>query len=361
MPEWASHPQPKDDEVIESWLFRLASSNHISVKDLLLFVHTQAGTTSSLSYDLTQKDCFYLSEATTVPYENLRLRWKMSTVHRYRYINTDSYNVEMRQLKFKGMTSFCSGCLHSDLHGRQHWLEPRELFCDLHDNVLDRMCPICDTPVTILSSTRSSGNLFVCYKCKTELSTVTHEPLPYHPDVKKLWRLVKDDFSIENAPRKYWDRHLILYGRRFEYWLVDFIWRELFCPDKEHLLDIVQDALPLPLEKDHVHRVFSRYEPRRIFIRLACLHWALEDWPWRLHQLLRLRSSRVVPRERAIHKWINAITFIFRSGGDPHFLFLPEHLLYFAESGPKPQAHYLYFDPTIYCEGLDKLPIYTCY
>lgn len=155
---WPVHPHPYPDELLSSWLVRIAHANGEKVQS---FCNHEFGT----KHQIWNRDIdrlapewllMALSERTATPIEKVR----QTTLKRYEGILFDhsvSSGVEKwitplkiyhRTRKSHGL-QFCPECLKEDVepYFRTQWRIAFHTFCPKHNVMLHDRCPYCGEPV----------------------------------------------------------------------------------------------------------------------------------------------------------------------------------------------------------------------
>ncbi|WP_081986539.1 TniQ family protein [Chitinibacter sp. ZOR0017] len=194
---WTIHPKPLDDELLSSWLVRIAHMHGLKVET---FCHLKFGKErplwnrdiDRLSPDwLITEICSHTGlsteagQATTLrAYEHILyphfhsaglLRWilPLKMYHRTR----NGFGMQ-----------FCPACLAQDSepYYRRRWRVGFNVFCPTHNCMLHERCPRCEAPIIFhrLELGRPDivdvGPLSTCFKCGLDLrDTVTEAPEPY--------------------------------------------------------------------------------------------------------------------------------------------------------------------------------------
>lgn len=166
-------PRPHADELISSWLARIASQYNITTPEFLDFIGWSG---KDIDYDPAPSDIQKLSTYTN--FSISQIRGMTLKAHYPRRRRTDFFPMLLRS---KHLPVFCGGCLERDIrHGRQpywryHWASIWSSRCKIDGFLLVSNC---ETMSCYLSG-RSMFQLIPCHLCKAR-------PLYPNADITKF-------------------------------------------------------------------------------------------------------------------------------------------------------------------------------
>lgn len=155
---WPIHPQPLTDEILSSWMIRLAHANRFKVHDFYKLYFGKDKQIWTRDIDHLSPDWLIkgLSTHTGVPVDSI----KNMTLSSYEGIIFEKYNqatvtrgilplgIYHRVRKFYGL-QFCPLCLAEDKipYFRKHWRVAYITTCNFHNTILYDRCPHCKQPI----------------------------------------------------------------------------------------------------------------------------------------------------------------------------------------------------------------------
>jgi len=285
-----TRPKPLNDELLISWLARLANSNHVTLRELgrLLVGHAQkvlgSDVDRSIGPALIQRlasiariDEHTIQRTTLRSYEGFLFE-RHSPVGQSRWtMPIGKYG--NRRLGFG--QQYCPRCLATDRkpYLRRHWRLALSVFCLCHRRYLRDSCPHCQSPVALpVDSQAAVGECAICH------GDLTKDPKPIH-------RENIDDASLDHQQRLYcilesgWanlPRGRVIYAHLYFEGLHS-IWRMLagggygerlykyLCQERGEL------ALPLPFPKNCGAIEMLRLPERANLLSLSA--GLFRDWP----------------------------------------------------------------------------------
>lgn len=195
---WPAHPKPLPDELLSSWIVRIAEANGVKLETMthLLFgsyllpwnrdidrlapkwllkgICAHTGTPYWDAYRTTLAG--YRTRLYPHRQDSGQLRWilpvKINSTKRYGY----------------GM-QYCPECLTTDKkpYFRRKWRVAFHTFCPEHRIMLHDCCPACGAAVTFYRrdfgrGIDEAGVICLCYQCQFDLRTAPHEPVTIYDD-----------------------------------------------------------------------------------------------------------------------------------------------------------------------------------
>lgn len=213
---WPAHPKPLPDELLSSWIVRIAEANGIKLETMthLLFgsyllpwnrdidrlapkwllkgICAHTGTSFWDAYRATLAG--YRTRLYPHRQDSGQLRWilpvKINSTKRYGY----------------GM-QYCPECLTTDKkpYFRRKWRVAFHTFCPEHRIMLHDCCPACGAAVAFYRrdfgrGIDEAGAICLCYQCQFDLRTAPHEPVTIYDD--SAFQLYVDMLQALDGPAR---------------------------------------------------------------------------------------------------------------------------------------------------------------
>ncbi|WP_345780056.1 TniQ family protein [Microbulbifer litoralis] len=290
------HPQPKEDELLSSWMVRLAFSNGYFLHS---FYSTLLGYKLPLwNVDLDRHQPDGLLEVLAINTGQALERLKQLTLSDYQGYLFDSMTVNgnsrwilplgiyHRQRQRAGL-QFCPECLSEDTFYRKRWRLALFSMCEKHRCLLFDRCPECKASVSFHRNGIGKRGLSFpidgienCYNCHTDLSGV--EPVYFETTersiINKYISIIRD-FIVE-----LWgiDNNVIPCAPLF-YSGLHFIASAILGHRGKLARKKIKDELGLDLSYvDRKRGMSLEYlpAPERLHCLLA-VSWLIEEWPQR--------------------------------------------------------------------------------
>lgn len=197
---WPAHPKPQDDELLSSWLLRLAHANGQKVQTFCALAWGQDTAIWNRDIDRSAGNAIVqvLAERTGTSLERVEatlLRTLEGTVHERHNPNGNAKwvlpaGVYHRTRRRYGQ-QFCALCLGEDArpYFRRRWRLAFCTFCDRHGTALHDRCPRCGAPVMFFRGEMGGRKRYapdsptLCTQCRFDLrraSAVGVECLDVH-------------------------------------------------------------------------------------------------------------------------------------------------------------------------------------
>ncbi|MFA6699120.1 MAG: TniQ family protein [Thiomicrospira sp.] len=204
---WPVHPHPYPDELLSSWLVRIAHGNGEKVQS---FCHHEFGIDRQIwNRDIDRQASGWLltilSERTATPIECV----KQTTLKRYEGVLFDHYmpsgvekwvmplKIYHRTRKSHGL-QFCPECLKEDLepYFRTNWRLALHTFCPKHNVMMHDRCPCCGEPVVFQRIELGKGKdeaaldkkLTICFNCGFDLAlSKAEKPIFINKEIADNW------------------------------------------------------------------------------------------------------------------------------------------------------------------------------
>jgi hypothetical protein len=195
---WPAHPKPQEDELLSSWLFRIALAhglNPVEFSSIVwpgkrdFFTHLDEKEDSEILEVLARKTGTPLDRVQDIPlasYESWlystdernsnKLRWLRQQVPWIMPVSNTS------AISLFGL-QFCPHCLKEKPYFRRRWRLAFVVICESHRVQLQDRCPDCEEPINLQSRKSLSGRrlsdkaLILCQACGLDLRQPTPHPI----------------------------------------------------------------------------------------------------------------------------------------------------------------------------------------
>jgi len=286
---WPVHPHPYPDELLSSWLVRIAHANGEKVQS---FCNHEFGT----KHQIWNRDIdrlapewllMALSERTATPIEKVR----QTTLKRYEGVLFEysvSSGVEKwitplkiyhRTRKSHGL-QFCPECLKEgkEPYFRTQWRMAFHTFCPKHNVMMHDRCPCCGEPVIFQRIELGRGKeeigqdkpLSTCFNCGFDLAKSKAELVFFWDDeIERNWRKLLA--AVEQQLTEHQAEQLAV--------LHQFV-KLLSGVTSEKLLAFIESTLDQGIERPNIS--LRSYEANNSSVRFQvfqCAWWLLSDWP----------------------------------------------------------------------------------
>ncbi|MDD5299341.1 MAG: TniQ family protein [Gallionella sp.] len=192
MPIWATHPKPKEDELLSSWLIRIASECGMSAtkfcSEVLYIKKPNLRVADRSPDDLLLQG---LSEGTGVPVERIR---ETSLLAEEGYVFSQSgkgisrwiipaITVNTKINDYTAGMAYCPECLRTDKtpYYRKNWRYAYYAICTKHRIPLRSICPHCSRPYSHMQpvnqkSINITDPIRTCWSCGGDVSIMQQSP-----------------------------------------------------------------------------------------------------------------------------------------------------------------------------------------
>lgn len=289
-----AHPKPYFDELLSSWLIRLAHTNGLKVQTFchLLFpnfeiwnrdidrhapdfvIETLAEKTGSTAEQI---------HATTLNFfqgklfDNNKLSAQLSWI--------SSLKAHHRKRQHHGI-AFCPQCLADDetAYFRKSWRIAMHTFCPIHQIMLHDCCPQCGTYIAFHRQELGKPHIHTftelkyCWQCEFDLSQSLKETAVFHDsEMATQWAKWLEQFSDPNCVFRQPERDKLKILHRF----VVISTSQRLAPNLYAYL--CQQTQQTPLNLDRSQKIIweSRRLPERHSTVYACM-WLLQNYPYNL-------------------------------------------------------------------------------
>jgi hypothetical protein len=254
---WPIRPRPLPDELLSSWLVRLAHSHGLKVQTFCHLIF--GGTLQVWNRDIDRLAPSWLLQElqgrTGISWEDVsKTTLRAYEKHLYRKFRTAGVlpwilNLKMYHRKRAGFgLQFCALCLRNDRvpYFRKLWRVALNTVCAIHGNLLPDRCPKCDASIA-LHPADMSGRIIdeqllaCCHACGFDLSNSrVEQPEFYDSHCAAVLATACEDVQSGQDQTSEWDlgrlhtfSHLchILTSRYLHVKLRPFILHELSVPD----------------------------------------------------------------------------------------------------------------------------------
>ena len=173
---WAIHPHPCNDEVLSSWITRIAYANQMKISAFCKFaLKAEPRQLSNIDFSENEEIFHNLSKGTGVCIDRI---YETSLLSESRYVFAHSSYTPIswvvptkykRQALSPGL-NFCPQCLDGDTepYFRKFWRFSFYPVCTFHNVLLRQLCPQCQRPYQYLDSSRlvfGTSLITICKYC----------------------------------------------------------------------------------------------------------------------------------------------------------------------------------------------------
>lgn len=288
---WPVHPHPFPDELLSSWLVRIAHANGSKVQTFCHAVFQGKHEIWNRDIDKLAPEWLIeiLAEKTGTPYD-IAYKTSLKRYENILYEHATKAGIEFwitslriyhrKRLGF-GL-SFCPHCLAEDQapYFRTSWRVALQTFCPKHQVMMIDRCPKCQSPITFhrletgINCWDMQIKLSTCSECSFELSRAHPIPIPIlDHSTHRIWTDTLSSLNTDSTPDELIERLRVLH--QFTKILTSENHKKLL----KHLCEMHQMNLNLSNFGERFIEAEGIYQ-RHQFIYLAW--WLLEDWPHRL-------------------------------------------------------------------------------
>lgn len=303
---WPAHPKPLPDELLSSWLVRLARANRLPLHtfchlewpgkaiwnrdidksadaDLLIGLAARTATPFHRVSETTLKDHVGRLHERFNPCGNIPWVMPVGVYHRVR--------------KNRGL-QYCPSCLHdADVpYFRRQWRLAFHVICPRHGAPLCAECPICSAPVLFHRVRSFDAPLSICGGCGFDLRQVEPETWPGSETIIQRARELQS--QLDKAQVEGWiqiSSGSVIPSIAFFAGVRALLVHAGTARRLPRLRGALRAELGLPVEVDtgqaH-HRWFEQLDGRQRIEAMACVRWLLEGWPERLWEVARRSGVR---------------------------------------------------------------------
>lgn len=172
---WPVAIEPHADELLSSWLHRLANANGISPRDFARVLRLRQGMWSArLDVRLPEEVLSWLSEGSGFPKDRLS-----SLVLQPRDYRLMPLPLHIKARRATSMwLQFCPACLASDQHPyfRRRWRHSTRISCFIHGCGLRDRCPSCHRGIAAFAQPRLVAQ-YLCAFCDYDLRRASKVPV----------------------------------------------------------------------------------------------------------------------------------------------------------------------------------------
>lgn len=300
---WPAHPAPLPDELLSSWLVRLAAANGIKLQTLswMLFGNTNSPWNRDSDRSAPKWLISTLSRQTGMDYRTI-LRTTLLTYNRRLY-PTPKFSGQLRwvlPIKSYGMKrqgfgqQFCPQCLQEDAvpYFRKQWRLALFTYCPKHQIELHDACPECGMPINHFRGDfgrelHEARPMNYCYQCGMDLCNSTYQP-PDFPDSSLHAAFNACLNSLNNPPSR-----AAPFTLDYFQVLHQFCWLMLSRANRGKLAAYVAEQINRPgIAYDDDRAMFEHTRQPMRHQSLLCALWLMEDLPPRLEAAWRHKAIR---------------------------------------------------------------------
>ncbi len=167
VPLWPIHPKPFPDELLSSWMVRIAHAYRIRPAS---FWKHQAGSVHFRKVDLTAEDrlLHLIGLKTGTPLD----RVVATTLRAYRECGVDWHGGHENVIRF------CPACLEERPCFRRRWRLDFFTVCDVHEFFFHNRCPSCRGLVRMERVPPGAGSVAMCHNCGFDLRRAPPKVVP---------------------------------------------------------------------------------------------------------------------------------------------------------------------------------------
>lgn len=200
---WPIHPKPNDDELLSSWITRIATANQLKTADFCSLALPGSRTTlKEIDRTHLPELMQVLADKTGTPIEHIRetsLLVDEGYVFLYRQYGATEWILPTANEGVNKGLAFCPQCLTDDAepYYRKSWRFAFNPVCPIHRTLLMQCCPRCKTPHHFLNSARpmiGRSPIITCRRCKADIRAVTNIPL--HPSFCDRMLSIQDSLRV---------------------------------------------------------------------------------------------------------------------------------------------------------------------
>ena len=314
---WPVHPHPYHDELLSSWLVRIAHANGEKVQSFCNHEFSSKHQIWNRDIDRLAPEWLLikLSEKTATPIERVR----QTTLKRYEGVLFDHpslsgiekwitpLRIYHRTRKSHGL-QFCPECLKegNEPYFRTQWRIALHTFCPKHNVMMHDRCPHCGEPVVFQRIELGKGNeetgldksLSICFNCGFDLvDSKPERAIFWNNDISEQWRLLLLGM-LENKLTKYQLEELVV--------LHQFVKLLSSGVTSEKLMNFIESKNNVKLIRPNLSlRSFEANNLKTRFQITQCAWWLFSDWPSNLYEVWLdgsilynklLKDMKIVPK-----------------------------------------------------------------
>lgn len=202
---WPAHPQPLPDELLTSWIVRVAEANGVKLQVLswMLFGNTNSPWNRDVDRSAPRWLIKAMASHTGVDYWDVyRTTLTAYRTRLYAKRRLSGQLPWVLPIKSHGMVhegfgvQFCPECLATDPipYFRKQWRVALFTFCPVHDVQLYDACPVCGLPVMYYrrdfgKELEAAGPICACYACRFDFrNAVRVSPEFATQEIENLFR-----------------------------------------------------------------------------------------------------------------------------------------------------------------------------
>ncbi|MDW7646484.1 MAG: TniQ family protein [Desulfuromonadales bacterium] len=285
---WPIHLKPQPDELLSSWLVRLARAHHIRLHSFCDIAWPKKQIWNrDIDKSVDSEILETLSSRTATPIKRVR----ETTLWKYEGWLYEKHNplgnthlilpigVFHRTHKRFGL-QFCPLCLAEDLDPffRCRWRLSIVTVCEKHKIILWDRCPECEEPIAFHRASLDDSSITFCWRCRFDLRNALAQT---HTTAKtqalnqiKLLRICRKGWvDVPNYGPVYSVQYFAVYRQ-----ILQVLSRRRAANGREHLMRVL--TLPDFDETKAAKRVDAEYLPiGERYILVAMANWVLLDWP----------------------------------------------------------------------------------
>lgn len=288
---WPAHPKPEEDELLSSWLVRLARANGLKLHTFcdIAWPH-KAIWNRDIDKSADEEIITVLADKTATPLDRAYRTILQAYEGRLYEKHNSSGNTKWilpvgiyHRIRHRYGTQFCPRCLADDLepYFRRRWRLAFVSVCEIHRNMLVDRCPICVSPIIYHRCGLDLKTIALCSACGHDLRKCEISYADHIEDVVEFQKYLLD--ALDNG----WV-DLPMVGPAYSHLYFDVLHHvmRLFATGKRakrlqgnisHYLGRTRNEC---LQNHQIRYIeFLCVEARCLLVWMAC--WILKEWPER--------------------------------------------------------------------------------
>jgi hypothetical protein len=303
---WPIHLHPKPDELLSSWLVRLAHGHGMKAESFTHLIFGGERRVWNRDIDrsgpnwlietLATQTATPIQQAKATAFKNVyecKLYLQHSETGALKWITL--VNVHSQNRKAHGQ-HFCPQCLAKDEtpYFRKAWRVALYTFCPKHNIMMHDSCPQCGLPVVFhrremgRQEWKFDEKLSWCTSCGFDLSLATSQPVHvWHQGIHKEWKRLLRKIDAQCNRMSQFEHEKLLVLHQF----CKLLRSKRLAPKlMGYVCDETRQTIPIALIHDKFYLEQMSVMYRHQLIGLAW--WLLQDWPHHLRQVWKYGAVR---------------------------------------------------------------------
>ncbi|WP_083916905.1 TniQ family protein [Thioalkalivibrio sp. ALJ24] len=303
---WPAHPKPLPDELVSSWIVRLARANHLP---LHTFCHLEWPGKAIWNRDIDKSadvDLLAgLATRTATPFHRVSettLKDHIGRIHeRFNALGNTPWVMPVgvyHRVRMNRGLGYCPSCLREDdiPYFRRQWRLAFHVTCPEHGAHLRDECPVCRSPVLFHRVRSVDAPLSVCGGCGFDLRQA--ESAAWLGGEMIIRRARDLQVRLADAQREGWIEITglgVIPSIAFFAGMRALLVHVGIARRLGRFRGALRDELGLRTQVDTSQAPIKRFErlnARQRIEAMACVQWMLEGWPERLWDIARQSGVR---------------------------------------------------------------------